>query len=365
MKKGGKILKKKVFVEFSCPLTKDEKKLINFLVKKELKLEKLTFLLEDLDIPKLKNSKLSFIDRFCKKGIYLYSNDDMEYLSIFNSYSFTNNFVTINFNPIFIEYLKDEEKIFHYNLPQILFFKYDFSIDFFYKLIKPNFLDSTIEIPLEEFRDIINNYKYKRLYDVKRFLIEPLIEDINLYTDFKLSYKINKTDTSYTIVFYLKNNNIDEVRNYVNNFLRLYKHYILEPEKLKVVIFNAIQTHGYNYTKNKLLLTIKNKKKYRLKFDDIFEKFLNNELGESYVALKKIECEVKSINKLKELVFKELAPLDIPEIAKLDYNTSLTQKIFWMKEKEITEIISDNLKIELFFNPENKSNINIYLRYIK
>lgn len=365
MKKGESSLKKFYFVEFSSPLIKEEKKLIHYLIKRESKLLPLKFLLKDLEIPELKNSKLCFVDRFVKKGIYLYSDMEKIYLSIFNSYYFKENFIEFSFNPLFLQYLKDEEKIFQYNLPQVLFFKYDFSMNFFYKIVKPNFLNSKIELSLEEFRTIIDKDKYKRLYDIKRFLIDPIMEDINTSTNFEISYKIEKDNKSYILIFSLRNISIDEIKNYVNNFLRLYKYYIHNPEKLKFTIFNAIQIHGYSYTKKKLLLTIKNKKKYNLKFDDIFEKFLNNELGEFYILLKTVECSIKDLEKFRKIIFKELSSLDLLEVTTMDYNTSLTKKIFSMKEKENIEIISENLKLELMYNPEEKSKIIIYLKYNK
>lgn len=358
-------MEKNFFIEFSSPLVKEEKKLLHFLIKRELKLENLIFLLDDLDIPELKNSKLSFINRFTRKGIYLYSDEKIEYLPLFLAYTLKNNFITLKFNPEFIDYLKNEEKIFQFNLPQVLFFKYDFSMDFFYKVIKPNFLNSTLQLTLEDFRVIIQKDKYRRIYDVKRFLIDTLIEDINLFTNFKISYNLIKENKDYSIVFQIKNNQIDEAKNYVQNFLRLYKQYILYPEKLKLIIFNAIQTHGYNYTKKKLLLSIKNKKKYNLKFDDIFEKFLNNELGEFYVNIKQIKCQPKDLDQFRKMVFKEIAPLDVPEIATMDYNTSLSKKIFGLKEKERLEIVSENIKLELFYDTQNESNINISLKYTK
>ncbi|WP_294657723.1 replication initiation protein [uncultured Fusobacterium sp.] len=358
-------MKKSYFIEFSSPLVKEEKKLIHFLIKREMKLLSLKFLLEELEIPELKNSKLCFIDRFAKKGIYLCSDSEKIYIPIFNSYHLKENCVEFFFNSLFLEYLKNEEKIFQYNLPQILFFKYDFSVKFFYKVIKPNFLNSKIELSLEKFREIIDKDKYKRLYDIKRFLVEPIIEDINISTNFNVSYKIEKENGKYTLVFCLKNIKIDEIKNYVQNFLRLYKCYILNPEKLKFIIFEAIQTHGYNYTKNKLLLTIKNKKKYNLKFDDIFEKFLNNELGEFYIVLKSFECQVKDLDQFRKIIFKELSLLDLSEVITMDYNTSLTKNIFSMKEKEKIEIVSENLKLELIYNSVEKSKITIYLKYTK
>ncbi len=358
-------MKKIYFVEFSSPLIKEEKKLIRCLIEKELRLSPLKFLLDDLEVPELKSSKINFIDRFSRKGVYIHFSDEVLYIPIFEYYQFKDNVVEFSFNQLFVKYLKDEEKIFQYNLPQVLFFKCDFSKDFFYEIVKPNFLNSKIELTLDELKAVINKDKYKRLYDVKRFLIAPLVEDINLSTDFKLSYKIEKIDKNYTIIFYIKNNRIDKEKNYVENFLRLYKYYILEPEKIGKIIFEAIQTYGYDYAKDKLLLAIKNKKKYDLKFDDIFEKFLSNELGDFYINLKTVECQPKDLEQLRKIVFKELSFLDIPEVAKFEYNTKVTQKIFAMKEKEKIEIISENLKLEILYNTEKKSRIIIYLRYNK
>lgn len=105
-------MEKNYFIEFSSPLIKEEKKLIHVLIKKELKLLPLKFLLEDLEIPELKNSKLNFIDRFARKGIYIYLNEEVMYIPIFESYYFKDNFIEFSFNPIFIEYLKDEKKYF-------------------------------------------------------------------------------------------------------------------------------------------------------------------------------------------------------------------------------------------------------------
>lgn len=110
-----------------------------------------------------------------------------------------------------------------------------------------------------------------------------------------------------------------------------------------------------------MLLAIKNKDKYNLPFDDIFEKFLNNKLGEFYILFKTFECQPKNLDQFKRIVFKEIFPLDIIEVREMDYNTRLTQKIFSMKEKEKIEVISENLKLELLYDTEEKSKIKIYL----
>lgn len=81
--------------------------------------------------------------------------------------------------------------------------------------------------------------------------------------------------------------------------------------------------------------------------------------------MKSFECEVKDLDQFRKILFKELSPLDIPEIATMDYNTRLTQKIFAMKERDNIEIVSENLKLQLLYNIEKKSKITVYLKYLK
>lgn len=88
-------------------------------------------------------------------------------------------------------------------------------------------------------------------------------------------------------------------------------------------------------------------------------------MGEFYVNIKQIKCQPKDLDQFRKMVFKEIAPLDVPEIATMDYNTSLSKKIFGLKEKEKLEIVSENIKLELFYDTQNESNINISLKYTK
>lgn len=356
-------MKNKYFVNFSSPFTKEEKKLLENLIREEKK--ELSYSIREIDIPELKNEKIKFIDRFTKKGIYTYENEKIAYIPLFSSYFYDGKDVTMNFNEIFLSYLNDEEKKLKFNLREILLFKYEFSIEFFYKVIKENFLNNMYKIDVDNFKLLIKKDKYKRLYDVKRFLLTPLIEDINGVTNFKLSYTIIKEDNKSIIIFNIKNNQLDELRNYVNNFLKLYKPYILDIEKFKLILFEAFQSYGYRYTKEKLLLAIKNKKKYDLKFDDLFEKFLSNELGEFYVLIKENKVDINNTENFRKFVFSEIKSLNLPEIATLDYNTVITKKIFNLKEEESTEIISENLKISLYYSTKKLSKIQVFLKYIK
>ena len=60
------------------------------------------------------------------------------------------------------------------------------------------------------------------MYDIKRFLVEPIIEDINISTNFNISYKIEKENGKYTLIFCLKNIKIDEI---INNVIEIFDRY--------------------------------------------------------------------------------------------------------------------------------------------
>ncbi len=359
-------MEKNYFVEFSPSLLKEERNLLSFLLKKSLKKDKLEFLLEDLDIPKLKNSKVLFLERFVKKGIYLIENEDRRvYCPYFDLLTVAGDKVILSFNNFFLEYLTNKEKDFKYYLKEVLFLKNSFSIDFFYKVIKKNILKNTLKVDVEKFKIILNLDSYDRLYDLKRFILIPLVEDISKNTDFKLDFKLEKIENKWFIVFYMKNKKIEIIKNYTQLFLKLYKHHIKDKNKMGVYLFNSIHVHGYDYIKSKILFSIKNKTKYNLNFDDILEKVLNDKLGEFYINLSSCEFKIDNIDSFRKKLHNELNKFNFSEVCRLDYNTNLTKELFKINTKEPIIINSENLKLELYYDPEGLSKIDIYKKYVK
>lgn len=359
-------MKNKYFLEFSSPLLKEEKNILKLFIEKYLKKEKVEFRLDELEIPKLRNCKKNYIERLGKKGIFFIEGKIKRvYCPFFSLLSFDDDLVRVYFNEKFIEYITNKEKIFKYSLKEVLYLKNSFSIDFFYKILKENILKNSLKIELEKFKEIVTIDSYSRLYDLKRFVLIPLVEDINKNTDFKIDFSLNKEDGVWKIEFLIKNAKMDCIKNYTKLFIKLYKNYIVDKKKVAFLIFNAINLYSYDYVKSKILFAIKNKKKYSLNFDELLENALCDKIGEFYVLLKSYEVQVENINMFRKAIHREIYPLDFPEISTLEYNTNLAKQLYSLKPKERLTLTSENLKLELLFNPENISRVDIYKKYTK
>lgn len=359
-------MKNKYFLEFSSQLLKEEKNILKLFIEKYLKKEKMEFRLDELEIPKLRNCKKNYIERLGKKGIFFIEVDkERVYCSFFSSLSFTSDLVKVSFNEKFIEYIVNKEKIFKYSLKEVLYLKNNFSVEFFYEILKENILKNNLKIELEKFKETVTIESYSRLYDLRRFVLIPLVEDINKNTDFKIDFSLNKENGIWTIDFLVKNDKIDLIKNYTKLFIKLYKNHIIDKKKVALLIFNAINLHGYDYVKSKILFAMKNKKKYSLNFDKLLEDVLCDRIGEFYILLKSYEVQAENIDVFRKAIHREIHPLDFPEISTLEYNTNLAKELYSLNPREILTLTSENLKLELLFNPKDTSKIDIYKKYIK
>ncbi|MGL4997659.1 MAG: hypothetical protein ACRC5T_01530 [Cetobacterium sp.] len=359
-------MKNKFFLEFSSQLLKEERNILRFFIESHLKKQNLEFRLEELDIPKLKNCKKNYLERLGKKGVFfIKKNIEKIYCPFFNSLHFSQDTVKIFFNKEFLEYMIDNEKIFNYSLKEVLYLKNNFSVEFFYKILKDNILKDNLKINVEILKDILTIESYSRIYDLKRFVLLPLIEDINKNTDFEIDFSLVKENGVWEVIFLIKNSKVENLRNYTKSFIRLYKNYIIDKKRVAFLIFNAINAHDYGYVKSKILFAIKNNKKYNLNFDELLEGVLCDKMGEFYILLKSHEIKAQNIDIFRNAIHKEISPLAFSEISTFEYNTNLAKQLYALKPNQILILISESLKLELLFNPESISKIAIYKRYIK
>lgn len=359
-------MKNKYFLEFSSQLLKEEKNILRLFIESYLKKENMEFKLDELDIPKLKSCKKNYLERLGKKGVFfIKKNTEKIYCPFFNLLHFSQDTVKIFFNKEFVEYMIDNEKIFNYSLKEVLYLKNNFSVEFFYKILKENILKDNLKINIETLKDTLTFESYSRIYDLKRFVLLPLVEDINKNTDFEIDFSLVKENGVWEVMFSIKNSKVENLRNYTKSFIRLYKNHIIDKKRVAFLIFNAINVHDYGYVKSKILFVIKNKKKYNLNFDELLEGVLCDKIGEFYILLKNHEIKAENIDIFRKAIHKEICPLDFPEISTFEYNTNLSKQLYALKPNQILTLTSENLKLELLFNPGNISKIDIYKRYIK
>lgn len=358
-------MKKNFFIEFSSPLSKDEKCILKKIILDFENEVPLTYPIASLKVPKLKNSKEKFVERLGKKGVFLGTSSLKSFCPFFSKIVFSNKFVSLELNPRFLFYLTDTREKSNYNLMEVIFFKHQFSIDFFYKILNENLLKNTIALSLDGFRELINLEGYERLYDLKRFVLQPLVEDISLNTGFEIEFLIKKESKSYIIHFKIQNKKMESVKSHTRYLLKLYKPYILDKKKTGLLIFNSINIYGYEPVKQKIYFCIKNQKKYTSNFDELLRVVLDTSEKE-FILIKEVNLMITNIYNFRSYIHKELEKLKILELESLDYCTRLTRELFKIKDKkEIPiSIISENLKVVLVYNPKEISNIKIFKRNI-
>ena len=354
-------MKKNFFIEFSSPLSRDEKLILKKIILDYENNIPLTYSIASLDIPKLKNSKEKFMERLGKKGASLGYSSKKSFCPYFSRVVFSGEFISLELNPGFLHYLTDKREKSNYNLMEVLFFKNQFSIEFFYNILNKNLFKNVITLSLSEFRDMIEVQGYERPYDLKRFIIHPLMEDISANTDFEIEFSIRKKEGANTIEFQIHNKRLETIRSHTKYFMKIYKPYISHRKETGLLIFNSINIYGYDYVKEKILFCIKNQKKYTPDFDELL-KIVISSPEEEFLLTKEINLMAENIYNFRSYLHKELYRLESLELKSLDYYTRLTHELFKSKEKrgKPVSIISENLKLILCYNPEEVSNIKIY-----
>lgn len=354
-------MKKNFFVEFSSPLSKDEKLILKKIIVDYENGAPLTYPVNSLDIPMLKNSKEKFMERLEKKGVSLGCSSKKSFCPFFSRVVFSGGFISLELNPGFLYYLTDRREKSNYNLMEVLFFKNQFSIEFFYNILNKNLFKNSISLSLKEFRENLGVHGYERPYDLKRFIIQPLVEDISANTDFEIEFSITKKERSNVIEFNIENKRLETIRSHTKYFMRLYKAYIKNSKKTALLIFDSMVINGYDYVKEKILFCIKNQKKYTPNFDELLKVVISSTEKE-FILTKEINLMVENIYNFRNYLHKELDKLEFLELNSLDYCTRVTRELFKGREEigKPVSIISENLKLILIYNPEEVSNIKIF-----
>lgn len=118
--------------------------------------------------------------------------DDKEYITGWlSSITFYKNTgrIKLKFDDDLVPYLLQlKEKFTRYQLKNILYLKGKYSIRF-YELFKQYEFLKRREFDLQELKRILFiEGQYERIFDFKRFVLEPSIEEINKHTDINISY---------------------------------------------------------------------------------------------------------------------------------------------------------------------------------
>lgn len=264
------------------------------------------------DLEKVKNELL----KFSKKKFYfnfttvskgVFSGE----FSIISSFYVSNTQIII-FPPFEILASIDKNSIFHaLNLSSYARFKEKHSFKFFPFLIT-NKGNSHFDFNVEDLKKIldVNNNYYERFYDFEKYVLKPLMADINGSTQFNLKYeKIKKgegvTSKIETLRFYVTNS--DEIidNNDMNELLNLIKNKVTDLSNIHHLIENSIKI----YTKETLESKVRwIEKTFKAPLDIFIIASLGSKYKEKNNSLKIMEIsEIFSSHfKLEERVYKEM-----------------------------------------------------------
>lgn len=78
-------MKKNFRIEFSSFMTKKERDILKLILDNYILKKELIFNIVNLNIPKLKNSEVSFFERLAKKGFWIIESEKRIYISYFSS----------------------------------------------------------------------------------------------------------------------------------------------------------------------------------------------------------------------------------------------------------------------------------------
>lgn len=369
------------FIEFEKKINKNEQDLLIFLLEqsKNMKNEsimtfKIDFLSKKLSL-KENSELLDLINKFCQKTVkYSFFNKDKNtllgggYFSVISSvkYSENNLYITLA-NEIAESYKNSVFK--EYHLDTLLKFRINYSIKLYQKLVFHSQHHSNFEISVKAIRELFElTDSYERFYDFEKNVLEAVINEINNYSEYSLTYekvKINdgKTNRVSAIIFYVCNKNLERIQKESNKLFALIKEYVDDFDLVLSNIKKYLEEFDYKYVKENLQFSVQH---YEEKFDDFFLNSLEKNYVATYFQMKTNETDKKynlivdhnkyysSVFKLESELYKQLSNL------KFYYDFEFISILHQLKTKNKIEYSDDRIKIFVEYNKHSNSHIKIY-----
>lgn len=228
-----------------------------------------------------------------------------------------------------------------------------------------NHIDFSLD-ELKEFLEITNCYE--RFYDFEKKILEPIINDLNVYSEFQVKYeKIKKASTASSkitgirIIFYSKK--LKEVKIQVNDLMNLIKSKINDFEHIYQKLFYYLKNYGYDYVHDNINYALV--KKEGKNFDVCLIKALENNLGYIQITHEEhnnivIEKTLNNTYELHSELYKAIQKLETDKTSDNHmFLSSFISKIYQMKDGENFVIEKNGIRIELLYNKLSKSRIEI------
>lgn len=270
-------------------------------------------------------------------------------------------------------FLSEKTTIFNgFNLKTIFDFESSSSLPMYLKFVnfEENGEENYMDFQLEEFKEFLEITNcYERFYDFEKKVLEPIINDLNTYSEFHSTYeKLKKSSTASSkitgirIKFYSRKSK--EIKNQTNELMNIVKMKINDFDRIYHTIFYYLKNYDYSYVSDNINFVLQ--KRENKNFDNNLIKALENNFGHIHVKIEEYNNSIfveKLLNNTYELhseLYKAMQKLQTDKISDNHmFLSSFISKIYQMKDGEDYIIEKNGIKIELQYNKNKKSRIEI------
>ena len=376
-KKYGKLI-----INVNKKISKSEKDFLKFLFSKFINNQDKLINIELNEVGKYYDYKTSiilfdFLEKLSQKRISYFFENSKNFGSfpIISSFLLEENILNITISEEIVESRKLNTFYSMINPLSLVYFKNSHSHTIFLEIINSNNYDreeGELEFSLEQFKTLLNlNNLYPRFYDMERKVINPIIEDFNLYSNYKLNItKIKNGDSKISKIIKLKisyfDNKLKEIRSITNGLINMSKGKISNYDYVFNLISNSIKLEGYEYVLKNLKYALVHHQNEN--FDVFLEKAIKNDLS-LYKANKDdntfvISKMVTSTNMLYETISDMLIKLKLGDTSKdNDFFSLFYRKLYILKDGENYAIKYKTdttlIKVSINYHKNEKSIIKI------
>lgn len=255
------------------------------------------------------------------------------------------------------------------HLTTLIRFRLDTSIRFYLELIKHTENNGTLEFSLKNLKNTFDiKDSYDRFYDFEKNIIKPMVEEINFYSEYRISYEKIKAGTGKTnkivaLKFDFCNEVLDEIQKRSNELMILAKEKVEDFTLVLNSLIQYLKTFGYIYVKDNLNFALEHSLE---DFDSFFISALKKNYAENYFEIWTREADKKyellvdisenfsNIFKLETELYKKLSSL------KFYYDSDFISEFHQLKTNNKLEFSDGKIKIFVEFNKNKNSYIKIY-----
>lgn len=358
-------MKKNFKTEFSSFLTKKEREILKKVTDMHIKNSNKKIWIKDLNLPKIKNDEKIFFEKINKKSITLIEDNKVSTINFFKKIEIENDYVFFELNDEFLKFFIDKKLKEDYSLYDFVFLNHKITIKFFFDFMIHHLDDEKFEVTIPRLKDSLEVENYTRFYDLERYILNVIREDLK-NTKYKLTYnKIKKLGRIESIEFIITNKKTLQNETSLKMLLFLFKKYITNKEYFSKIIKEALEEKDNEYIKEKIIFTIQIIDKFNVSFERLLELCIKKEIKEKYITVRKSNYKVNNIIEFQKYILKDIKSIkNNDEIFTHTFSENLIKSLYSIKEREQLTLEAGNIIIDIFYSTSGDSKLNIYKKVL-